>query len=95
MAIRKRPPNGGRPSSRSILARQQDSVVDKIQGDLRQREVRIFDCLGEHDAAVAVFAGQCRGVIGIDREIPALKLLGPACLGDIFHAVRVMSRAIA
>ena len=31
---------------RSVFARQQDGFVQEIQGDLRKREIRVFDGLG-------------------------------------------------
>jgi hypothetical protein len=75
----------GRPATacsllRSVFARQQDGFVDEIQGDLRKRKITVFDGLGEHDAAIAVFAGERGGAVGIHRELPELKLLGRKAL---------------
>ena len=60
----------------SILAWQVDDVVGEVQSDFLQREIGMFDLLGEHDIAVAIVARKLSGPVGTYGEFPDLKLLG-------------------
>jgi len=60
----------------SILAGQVDNVVCEIQRDFIQREIGVFDLLGEHDVAVAIVACKSSGSVGTYGEFPDLKFLG-------------------
>jgi hypothetical protein len=53
-----------------------DDVVGEVQGDFIQREIGIFDSLGEHDVAVAIVARERSGPVGTYGEFPDLKFLG-------------------
>src|SRR5216684_5154772 len=59
----------------SVLARQVDYVVGKVQRDLIQRKIGVLDLLGEHDVPVAIVARKRSGSIGTHGELPDLKFL--------------------
>lgn len=66
--------------------------VDEIQRDLLEREIRIADGSGEQDAAVAVLAGERAGAVGIDFELPALKVLGGQQLVETLRQGNVINQ---
>src|SRR5258707_4050179 len=65
-----------RVSRRSVLARQEDYVIGKVQRDFIQRKISVLDLLGEHDVAVAIIARERSGSVGKHGEFPDLKFLG-------------------
>jgi hypothetical protein len=64
----------------SVLARQVDYVVGKVQCDFIQRKIGVVDLLGEHDVAVAIVARKRSGTVGTYGKVPDLKFLGGNCL---------------
>ena len=65
-----------RVSRCSVLAWQVDDVVGEVQSDVIQREIGVFDLLGEDDVAVAIVARKRSGSVGTYGEFPDLKFLG-------------------
>ena len=60
----------------SVLARQVDYVVGKVQFYLIQRKICVLDLLGEHDIPVSVVARKRSGSVGTYGQFPDLKFLG-------------------
>ncbi len=59
----------------SILARQQQRVIAKIEPDARHREIRPFDLLGVEPVAIAIIAYQhCIFSCG-DDQFPVLEIV--------------------
>ena len=53
----------------SVLTRQVDYVVGKVQRDLIQRKIGVLDLLGEYDIAVAIVASGGEGRTWTDASL--------------------------